>query len=495
MYEKLAGMTGTAQTEATEFLEIYGLEVISIPTNKPVIRKDLNDLVYKTEEEKFEAVVNKIKELHKKGQPVLVGTTSVEKSEYLSRSLRKEKIPHTVLNAKNHEKEAEIIAEAGIKGAVTVATNMAGRGVDIKLGEGVKELGGLYIIGTERHESRRIDNQLRGRSGRQGDPGVSQFYLSLEDDLLRIFGSDRIKNIMDKLGVERGEHIESIIVTRSIEKAQKKVENMHFESRKHILKYDDVANEQRKVIYKFRDQLLNPEFNIDEKLKEMKEEFIAYILEEAEIYPHTAVEDMNLEKLKMLLKEYTGIDFKEEELKKEYEELFNYISQRIDENLNERFKHLDNSERQKVIKQVILQVLDESWRDHLYMMDVLKTGIGLRGYNQKDPLVEYKKESFNMFQELIQRIKIESIKILNTLELNIEPEIDESVLEFLKDFEELKGKNIDEILKDAEELNQEIEKLNEETEKLIFKNVKRNDPCPCGSGKKYKNCCGKSPKF
>jgi preprotein translocase subunit SecA len=245
LYEKLAGMTGTAQTEATEFLEIYGLEVISIPTNKPIARKDLNDLVYKTEEEKFEAVVKKVKELHQKGQPVLIGTTSVSKSEYLSKLLKKANIPHNVLNAKHHEKEAEIIARAGQKGAVTVATNMAGRGVDIKIDDEVRELGGLYIIGTERHESRRIDNQLRGRSGRQGDPGVSQFYLSLEDDLLRIFGSDRIKNIMDRLGIERGEHIDSKIVTRAIENAQKKVETMHFEARKHILKYDDVANEKK----------------------------------------------------------------------------------------------------------------------------------------------------------------------------------------------------------------------------------------------------------
>ena len=268
LYNKLAGMTGTAQTEATEFAEIYGLEVISIPTNKPVIRKDLNDLIYKTEEEKFDAVIKRVKEIHKTGQPILIGTASIEKSEILHNLLKKEKLSHTVLNAKNHEKEAEIIAKAGEKGAITIATNMAGRGVDIKLGEGVKELGGLAIIGTERHESRRIDNQLRGRGGRQGDPGISQFYLSLEDNLLRIFGSDKIKKTMDMLGIERGEHIESAIVTRSIEGAQKKVETMHFENRKHILKYDDVANEQRKVIYKFRNDLMDENFDIANKIKE-----------------------------------------------------------------------------------------------------------------------------------------------------------------------------------------------------------------------------------
>ncbi|MEO1923613.1 MAG: SEC-C metal-binding domain-containing protein, partial [Nautiliaceae bacterium] len=509
LYEKLAGMTGTAQTEATEFLEIYGLEVISIPTNRPVARKDLNDIVFKTEEEKFEAVVKKVKELHKKGQPVLIGTTSVKKSEYLSHLLKKAKIPHTVLNAKQHEKEAEIIAQAGRKGAVTVATNMAGRGVDIKIDDEVRELGGLYIIGTERHESRRIDNQLRGRSGRQGDPGVSQFYLSLEDDLLRIFGSDRIKNIMDRLGIERGEHIDSKIVTRAIENAQKKVETMHFEARKHILKYDDVANEQRKVIYKFRDQLLNPEFNIEEKIDEMLEEFIEFLLSYSDIFEHTPKEEMDLKKLQAVLKEYTGIDFEEKELQKEYDELKSYLMKKIKNHIEDKFKDASDEDKNRILRQVILQVLDESWRDHLYMMDILKTGIGLRGYNQKDPLVEYKKESFNLFEELIQRIKIESMKILSSLEIQYQaPEVDPDIAEFLNT---LKGKNIDEILANMPEIPQEIEEkdvdtimkeleaqtemLKKEFEAKQRKKVKRNEPCPCGSGKKYKDCCGKSPKF
>jgi len=511
LYKKLAGMTGTAQTEATEFLEIYGLEVVSIPTNKPVIRKDKNDLVFKTEEEKFEAVVKKIKELHKKGQPVLVGTTSVQKSEYLSKLLKKEKIPHTVLNAKHHEKEAQIIANAGKKGAVTVATNMAGRGVDIKIDDEVRELGGLYIIGTERHESRRIDNQLRGRSGRQGDSGESQFYLSLEDDLLRIFGSDRIKNIMDKLGIERGEHIDSKIVSRAIENAQKKVETMHFESRKHILKYDDVANEQRKVIYAFRDQLLDPNYDIDKKIEEMREDFVEHMLAISDIYPHTLEEEFDLEKLIMHLKEYTGSDFNKDELKnKDFNALKEYLINRLKEEFNKKFENVLDKDKNRIKRQVILQVLDESWRDHLYMMDILKTGIGLRGYNQKDPLVEYKKESFNLFEELINRIKIESMKILHNLQIEYqEPEVDEDILEFLNS---LKGKDIDEILKnmpeipsemeekDVDEIMKELEAQNEALKrefeaKQAKKRVKRNESCPCGSGKKYKDCCGKSPKF
>jgi preprotein translocase subunit SecA len=441
LYKKLAGMTGTAQTEATEFLEIYGLEVISIPTNKPVIRKDLNDLVFKTEEEKFEAVVEKVKELHKKGQPVLIGTTSVAKSEYLSQLLKKEGIPHTVLNAKHHDKEAEIIAKAGQKGAVTVATNMAGRGVDIKLGPGVKELGGLYIIGTERHESRRIDNQLRGRSGRQGDPGTSQFYLSLEDDLLRIFGSDRIKKIMDRLGIERGEHIDSRLVTRAIENAQKKVETLHFEARKHILKYDDVANEQRKVIYRFRDQLLNPDFPIDQKIKEMVRELAEVVVAESGISEVGEIGEEELHRLREKLKELEVGEIPVEEWKElGYSELVDRLAELFNRKIEEKFQELPEGDRQQVKREVLLHVLDESWRDHLYMMDILKTGIGLRGYNQKDPLVEYKKESYQLFQELIQRIKVESARVLLKLDLRpVEPEIEEF-------WRALQGRSVEEIL-------------------------------------------------
>ncbi|MGL2419578.1 preprotein translocase subunit SecA, partial [Helicobacter pylori] len=303
MFSKLSGMTGTAQTEATEFLEIYNLEVVSIPTNLAIKRKDLNDLIYKSEKEKFDAVILKIKELHDKGQPVLVGTASIEKSETLHALLKKERIPHTVLNAKQHTKEAEIIKDAGLKGAVTIATNMAGRGVDIKLTDEIKELGGLYIIGTERHESRRIDNQLRGRSGRQGDPGISQFYLSLEDNLLRIFGSDRIKGVMEKLGLKDGEHIESKLVTRAVENAQKKVENLHFESRKHLLEYDDVANEQRKSVYKFRDELLDANYDIGAKIAENREYALNQIFSKLKAFDHQNLSEEELLGLKNILKE------------------------------------------------------------------------------------------------------------------------------------------------------------------------------------------------
>ncbi len=315
LYQKLAGMTGTAQTEASEFLQIYNLEVVSIPTNLPIKRKDLNDLIYKTEREKFNALVEKIIELNKKGQPILVGTASIEKSEKIHDLLKSKRIPHSVLNAKNHAQEAEIIKDAGNKGAVTIATNMAGRGVDIKINDEVRELGGLYIIGTERHESRRIDNQLRGRSGRQGDPGTSQFYLSLEDPLLRIFGSDKIKNIMDKLGLDDGEHIESKLVTRSVENAQKKVESMHFEARKHLLEYDDVANEQRKAIYRLRNELLNPTQDVSHKIIENRHDAITMLLEKAEVFNDSD----NLESLCAMALEDFNVTLDIQELKDSYQ--------------------------------------------------------------------------------------------------------------------------------------------------------------------------------
>jgi len=487
MYKKLAGMTGTAQTEATEFSQIYGLEVISIPTNKPVIRKDHDDLIYKTEKEKFNAVVKKIKELHKKGQPILVGTTSIEKNELLHELLKREKIPHAVLNAKHHEQEAQIIAEAGKKGAVTVATNMAGRGVDIKIDDEVKTLGGLFILGTERHESRRIDNQLRGRAGRQGDPGESQFFLSLEDNLLRIFGGDRIKNIMERLGIEEGEHIESKMVTRAVEKAQKKVESLHFESRKHILEYDDVANEQRKTIYKFRKELLNPEYDIDSKIKENRAEYIENLLSECEIYPETPKDDFNLEKLVLKLKEDLYSDFTIEELKdKDYEELKTYILNKLEDEYNKKMSVVDENQRREIERIIYLQILDNGWRDHLYQMDILKTGIGLRGYNQKDPLVEYKKESFNLFMELVQSIKFEIIKTIHTIELRDEKEEEE-----IKRLE-AELKRMEEELKNSSVM-QHGEDIKKETNTLVTgKKPKRNEPCPCGSGKKYKHCCGRS---
>ncbi|RXJ70048.1 preprotein translocase subunit SecA [Halarcobacter ebronensis] len=482
MYNKLAGMTGTAQTEATEFAEIYNLDVVSIPTNVPVQRIDKNDLIYKSEREKFEAVSNKIKYYHEKGQPVLVGTASIEKSEKLHELLTKLKIPHTVLNAKQHEKEGKIIADAGQKGAVTIATNMAGRGVDIKLTKETLDLGGLAIIGTERHESRRIDNQLRGRSGRQGDIGESQFYLSLEDNLLRIFGSDKIKGIMERIGIEEGEHIESKMVTRAVENAQKKVESMHFEQRKYILEYDDVANQQRKVIYNFRNDLLNPDYDITSKLDEHRADYIQNLLLDGEIIDGMPAEDFNYEYIIVKFKEELNLIVEKEHIiSDDYQSLEDKLISIIKEVYEGKMSVAAPEQKSEIERVLYLQILDKAWREHLYAMDTLKTGIGLRGYNQKDPLVEYKKESYNMFIELISNIKTEIIKVLFTIQLQSKEDAQ----------------------KEQEALERMKEKMEEETENLVTnldqdefssneKKIARNEPCPCGSGKKYKQCCGKS---
>ncbi|WP_205426550.1 preprotein translocase subunit SecA [Helicobacter suis] len=484
LYEKLSGMTGTAQTEATEFLEIYHLEVVSIPTNLPIQRKDLNDLIYKSEREKFEAVVAKIKELHAIGQPVLVGTASIQKSEALHALLQKERIAHTVLNAKQHTREAEIIKDAGLKGAVTIATNMAGRGVDIKLGQEVKDLGGLYIIGTERHESRRIDNQLRGRSGRQGDPGVSQFYLSLEDSLLRIFGSERIKGVMEKLGLQDGEYIESRLVTRSVENAQKKVEALHFESRKHLLEYDDVANEQRKTVYKFRNELLDDSYDIGARIAENRQYAIGRILETNQAFKEQDFQDEDLVHVAQNLQEEFNLhlDFNALE-QRDLTSVENFILEALEAQYSAKMAHMED--QNKIERIVYLQILDQAWREHLYTMDNLKTGIGLRGYNQKDPLVEYKKESYNLFLELIDSIKLEAIKTFHKLELVADaPDQSQQLLSSLEESQT-----------DLSFNNQNIELglNNWETEpKQQGKTMTRNAPCFCGSGKKYKHCHAKS---
>ncbi|WRB49521.1 preprotein translocase subunit SecA [Helicobacter pylori] len=485
MFSKLAGMTGTAQTEATEFLEIYNLEVVSIPTNLAIKRKDLNDLIYKSEKEKFDAVILKIKELHDKGQPVLVGTASIEKSETLHALLKKERIPHTVLNAKQHTKEAEIIKDAGLKGAVTIATNMAGRGVDIKLTDEIKELGGLYIIGTERHESRRIDNQLRGRSGRQGDPGTSQFYLSLEDNLLRIFGSDRIKGVMEKLGLKDGEHIESKLVTRAVENAQKKVENLHFESRKHLLEYDDVANEQRKSVYKFRDELLDANYDIGAKIAENREYALHQIFSKLKAFDHQNLSKEELLGLKNILKEDFNAHVELEDLEKA-SPIENFVAEKLKSDYENKMKVLDSEQRSRIERIVYLQILDNAWREHLYTMDNLKTGINLRGYNQKDPLVEYKKESYNLFLELIEDIKMEAIKTFSKIQF--ENEQDSSDAErYLDNFsEEREHESI--TYRHEEALDEDLNVAM----KAFAKTPKRNEPCPCGSDKKYKDCCAKS---
>jgi len=486
LYDKLAGMTGTAQTEATEFAQIYGLDVVSIPTNIPVIRDDKNDLIYKSEREKFDAVIKKVKELQKSGQPVLIGTASIEKSELLHELLKKEKIPHTVLNAKHHEQEAKIIEKAGVKGAVTVATNMAGRGVDIKVSDEIKELGGLYIIGTERHESRRIDNQLRGRAGRQGDPGVSQFYLSLEDNLLRIFGSDKIKTIMERLGIEEGEHIESKMVTRAVENAQKKVENLHYESRKHVLEYDDVANEQRKVVYKYRNDLLDPNYDLSKKINENRVDYVWDILNRSNIIEALPKEDYDLSKLQSILREELYLDIDPEQFKdKEAGEIHSFLVNLLEDLYEEKMSKIDQKQRDEIERIIYLQTIDEAWREHLKQMDLMKTGIGLRSYNQKDPLVEYKKESYNLFMDLIERLKAEGIRTLHLIQLKDNRDDEER--------EELLNKMLEEMEDDVNsdiELN--LKSSEEDRASPIEKKVPRNSPCPCGSGKKYKECCGKS---
>ena len=484
MYEKLSGMTGTAQTEASEFLQIYNLDVISIPTNVPNIRKDYNDLIFKSEKEKFDAVCAQVIALHKKGVPLLIGTASIEKSEKLHELLKKARIPHNVLNAKNHTQEAEIIKDAGKLGVVTIATNMAGRGVDIKIEDSVRELGGLFIIGTERHESRRIDNQLRGRSGRQGDPGASQFYLSLEDSLLRIFGSDKIKGVMEKLGLKDGEHIESGFITRSIENAQKKVENLHFESRKHILEYDDVANEQRKLIYQFRNRLLDENYDLSHKIAEDREFALNNILGNLTDLESGSVEDFDA--LQSQIAEFFGVTLQNIAQDLNLSDLKEQILAQIASDYESKMSVLDAEQRGEIERIIYLQVLDSAWREHLYVMDNLKTGIGLRGYNQKDPLIEYKKESYNLFLELKDSLKIESAKMIHIIKLRAKSDEDEERAREMLESMESQNDNV--------EFNKDNDSTTNATKltPIRSKKIARNDPCPCGSGKKYKLCHGKS---
>ncbi len=477
MYDKLSGMTGTAQTEATEFSEIYNLEVVSIPTNRPTQRQDLNDLIYRTDKEKYEAIATKIQTLHKKGQPILVGTTSVEKSEIIHKLLKQKNIPHSVLNAKAHEKESEIILNAGAKGSVCVATNMAGRGVDIKVPQESLDVGGLFVLGCERHESRRIDNQLIGRSGRQGDKGVSQFYLSLEDNLLRLFGSDKISGIMGSLGLKDGEHIESGMITRAVSKAQKKVESMHFDSRKHLLEYDDISAKQRKTIYEFRNSLLDESFDIQAKITQNIEEFVLNLENECNIKISTPKDDFDLLLLCEKLKEELSVQCVPSEFDFEhYDDLHNYLLQKIQKKYNNKVKIMSDEQKNNMLRMLYLQVLDKLYREHLYSQDLLKTGIGLRGYNQKDPLVEYKRESYNMFMSLLLLIKHEIIRII--FNITIQTNEDE------------------EINKIRHKLKEANEHLTNNKEPIASKanapKIARNAPCPCNSGKKYKQCCGKA---
>ncbi len=477
MYSKLAGMTGTADTEATEFKKIYNLEVMVIPTNMPMIRKDFPDVIYKTRREKFNAALDEIVELHKKGQPVLVGTISIDVSEDLSIKLKKRGIKHEVLNAKNHEKEAEIIALAGQMGSVTISTNMAGRGTDIVLGEGVTKLGGLHILGTERHESRRIDNQLRGRSGRQGDPGSSRFYLALEDDLLRIFGGERITGIMEKLGMEEGEPIEHSMISRAIENAQSKVEGHNFDIRKQLLEYDDVMNQQREVIYRQRREALNGK-DLKEAINEMIREKAEEIADTfAGDTPHA--EDWDLDEIRdAVYKQYNFRlnTFDEQTLDGlNRDGLAELIYEAADKVYQEREKVIGSDEFRQLERLVMLQTVDNLWKDHLLSMDHLKEGIGLRGYAQQNPLIVYKKEGYDMFQEMIRRIKEETLGILFRIQI-AEPQKMEEYRQPKRQQLTFSGGG-----------EGERKKPTTRSEKKIG----RNAPCPCGSGKKFKKCCGK----
>ena len=413
MYGKLAGMTGTADTEAPEFKKIYDLDVVIMPTNMPMIRIDYADVIYKNIDAKYTAIIKEITEKHTAGQPVLVGTISIDVSEKIATMLKKKKIPHEVLNAKHHEREAEIIANAGQKGKVTIATNMAGRGTDIKLGEGVVDVGGLHILGTSRHESRRIDNQLRGRSGRQGDPGSSRFFLSLEDDLLRIFGSDRISGIMNKLGMEEGEPIEHSMISKAIENAQKKVEGHNFDIRKHLLEYDDVMNKQREVIYQQRREVLGSE-DVSGVLKDMRNDLIDDIIDEF-TQDKVSSEDWSWEGFEERMAEYFHIqpNWSEEDKKELDEASFREkIEQLVDQAYASQIANNGEEAQRHLERVVLLQMVDNHWKDHLLSMDHLKEGIGLRGYGQKNPLDEYKKEGFKLFHTMIETVKIQTISTL-----------------------------------------------------------------------------------
>ena len=495
MYDKLAGMTGTADTEAVEFHQIYNLEVVSIPPNKPMQRKDYPDLIYRTRKEKYDAIIEAIRELYEKGQPVLVGTISIETSEMLSQRLKKLNIPHSVLNAKQHAREAEIVAQAGQKGHVTIATNMAGRGTDIVLGEGVLELGGLHILGTERHESRRIDNQLRGRSGRQGDPGSSRFHLSLEDDLMRLFGSDRISGLMEKLGLKDGEAIENSMVTRAVESAQKRVEAHHFEIRKTLLDYDNVMNQQREVIYTLRRDMM-----VEEDLEPVLSEFRNDILDDAYTPLEQADTDTAIELRKALQARLADVFNLGRVLAADApvpdragcEDCIHQIFQQLREEAGPLY--------QDILRYFLLEELDRTWKEHLRNMDALRDGIGLRGYGQKDPKLEYKREGFEMFQSMLFQIREGVFRALTRVHVQpAEPAPAEGAVEEGNAPAEAQQQ-------EAPKAKPTLSLRHKENDDLAYSGsqttdagnqpakakprVGRNDPCPCGSGKKYKKCCG-----
>lgn len=481
MYNKLSGMTGTAKTEEDEFLKIYKLPVIVIPTNRPIARIDHPDVIYKTKRAKYKAVANDVEAIHKKGQPVLIGTTSITQSEELSRILSQRNIPHNVLNAKFHEQEAEIIADAGQKSAVTIATNMAGRGTDIKLGEGVPELGGLFIVGTERHESRRIDNQLRGRAGRQGDPGESRFYLSLEDDLLRLFGSDNIAHIMDRLGMGEDDPIEHKLITRSIENAQKKVEGRNFDMRKHVLEYDDVMNQQREVIYGERRKVL-----LGDNLREHILGMLGGIIEaqmnqyaNEKLYP----EEWSLENL---ITDAEGIYAPKGRMKLEEledmsrDELQDFLNQVAEESYTQREQLFGEDNMRELEKIIMLRVVDNRWMEHLDRMDMLREGIGLLAYGQRQPLVEYKIRGHEMFNQMIASIQNDIASLIFRVNIITREQQEAMERENQQRMAAAKANHGDDFQENVKQPVKNGEKIG------------RNDPCPCGSGKKYKNCCGKN---
>lgn len=505
MYERLAGMTGTADTEAEEFAKIYKLDVVVVPTNLPMIRDDMADVIYKNRAAKLRAIVNLIEELHNKKQPVLVGTISIDSSEQVAQELKKRGIPHHVLNAKQHENEAIIVSNAGQPGAVTIATNMAGRGTDIKLGAGVKEVGGLFILGTERHESRRIDNQLRGRSGRQGDPGASKFFLSLEDDLMRIFGSDRIQKFMHTLGMEEDEPIEHRMISNAIAKAQQKVETHNFEIRKHLLEYDNVMNEQRRVIYRLRREILGDKENV-EFIKQMIEDVANDVVEDHRPEKKIPLEDWPWENLQKGFKTAFNLDHAINALEcssKHDGEIDKYFSSLATKALEEKFAQYDPEQVKFAVREILLNVFDNHWKGHLLSMDHLKEGINLKAYAQRDPLTEYKREAFQLFENMRANVKRAIVQNIFTVRLYTEAEIEEirrrqqemldaqleaakraqAAAEAAQSRGTLAGPSV------ATDTSAQVPTEERVVRRGVAK-VGRNDPCPCGSGKKYKHCHG-----
>jgi len=482
MYDKLAGMTGTAMTEAVEFDNIYKLEVMAIPTNETLIRDEMPDVIFRTEPEKWKAVVEEIIAQHETGRPVLVGTTSIEKSEKLSKMLERRGVKHVVLNAKHHEREAEIVALAGQKDAVTIATNMAGRGTDIVLGEGVTDVGGLHVLATERHEARRIDNQLRGRTGRQGDPGSSQFFLSLEDDLMRIFGMDRLQGLMARLGMEEGVPIEDRMVSRAIERAQKQVEARNFETRKHLLEYDDVMEKQRQVIYTVRHEQMEQEMAPREFILSTAEEILDWLLE-THCDPEKDPLDWETDELQSQLTHFfalapedIAVDLEKDGIEEIRDGLLNAVKTRYSDKVERIGEVMPQFETW-----ICLQVIDARWKEHLYALDRLKEGIGLRGYAQRTPLVEYKRESFEMYQEMHERIHGEVVRYAFQLEPMSEEERQAQLAR-----QRAEAERMQRVAAGAGGRPSRPDTIVRSDKK-----VGRNDPCPCGSGRKYKKCCGR----